>query len=251
MHTPGLDKLASNAMLFHKNYVQQAVSWARGFAPDQTPMPTHPAPPLTRLRSYPPFNHQVCSPTRTSLLTSRRPDATRVWDLYTWVIFLLFATMNWHRVGINHWRGRVFPHPAPQQVLPRRAWRRKLHHLAGDVSPQRLRDHWHGCTSGPSHSTLVYPRRPLAASRPRSHSTSPHFTFAAYPGTMANRKFSTPATLRGLARRHARAAPKATTQLTLGQSRIFTPPTSLTRQPRACCPRVVRSPSPLPLFNPA
>lgn len=50
MITPHLDKLAKSSLFFHKNYVQQA----------------------------------VCSPTRTSLLTGRRPDATRVWDLYSY-----------------------------------------------------------------------------------------------------------------------------------------------------------------------
>ena len=49
MVTPHLDALASESTLFMKNYVQQA----------------------------------VCSPTRTSLLTGRRPDTTQVWDLYT------------------------------------------------------------------------------------------------------------------------------------------------------------------------
>jgi iduronate 2-sulfatase len=50
MLTPNIDKLAGMSLMCHKNYVQQA----------------------------------VCSPTRTSLLTSRRPDATRVWDLFSY-----------------------------------------------------------------------------------------------------------------------------------------------------------------------
>ncbi len=49
MITPHIDALARESLLLEKNYVQQA----------------------------------VCSPTRTSLLTGRRPDATQVWDLYT------------------------------------------------------------------------------------------------------------------------------------------------------------------------
>ena len=49
MITPHTDALARESLLLEKNYVQQA----------------------------------VCSPTRTSLLTGRRPDATQVWDLYT------------------------------------------------------------------------------------------------------------------------------------------------------------------------
>jgi len=48
MHTPNIDALAAKSLVLTKNYVQQA----------------------------------VCSPTRQSLLTSRRPDRTRVYDLY-------------------------------------------------------------------------------------------------------------------------------------------------------------------------
>ena len=47
MYTPNLDKLASKSMALKRAYVQQA----------------------------------LCSPSRTSLLTGRRPDTTRVWDL--------------------------------------------------------------------------------------------------------------------------------------------------------------------------
>ena len=47
MHTPHLDALAKKSLVLTKNYVQQA----------------------------------VCSPTRTSLLTGRRPDRTFVYDL--------------------------------------------------------------------------------------------------------------------------------------------------------------------------
>ena len=50
MHTPNFDELAARSTVFDKNYVQ----------------------------------HAVCSCSRTSLLTSRRPDATRVWDLYSY-----------------------------------------------------------------------------------------------------------------------------------------------------------------------
>ena len=50
MHTPNLDRLASKSMLLKRAYVQQA----------------------------------VCSPSRTSLMTGRRPDTTRVWDLDTY-----------------------------------------------------------------------------------------------------------------------------------------------------------------------
>ena len=47
--TPNLDKLASRGLVFNRAYCQQA----------------------------------VCSPSRTSLMTGRRPDTTRVWDLDT------------------------------------------------------------------------------------------------------------------------------------------------------------------------
>ena len=47
--TPSLDRLAAGGMVFNRAYCQQA----------------------------------VCSPSRSSLMTGRRPDATRVWDLET------------------------------------------------------------------------------------------------------------------------------------------------------------------------
>ena len=49
LHTPNIDALAAMSLVLTKNYVQQA----------------------------------VCSPTRQSILTSRRPDRTRVYDLYS------------------------------------------------------------------------------------------------------------------------------------------------------------------------
>ena len=48
--TPNLDRLASQSLLFKRAYVQQA----------------------------------VCTPSRTSFLTGRRPDTTRVWDLHSY-----------------------------------------------------------------------------------------------------------------------------------------------------------------------
>jgi len=57
MNTPNLDRLASRSLLLKKAYVQQA----------------------------------VCSPSRTSLLTGRRPDTTHVYDL----------TSYWRKVGGN------------------------------------------------------------------------------------------------------------------------------------------------------
>jgi len=50
MRTPNLDNLINQSLFLRKAQVQQA----------------------------------VCSPTRTSILTSRYPDTTRVWDLYSW-----------------------------------------------------------------------------------------------------------------------------------------------------------------------
>jgi arylsulfatase A-like enzyme len=49
VRTPNLDRLAARGMVFNRAYCQQA----------------------------------VCSPSRSSLMTGRRPDATRVWDLET------------------------------------------------------------------------------------------------------------------------------------------------------------------------
>lgn len=57
MHTPNLDALASKSLLLKRAYVQQA----------------------------------VCAPSRTSLLTGRRPDTTHVYDL----------VHNWREVGGN------------------------------------------------------------------------------------------------------------------------------------------------------
>jgi iduronate 2-sulfatase len=50
MHTPALDQLAGRSMVFERAYVQQA----------------------------------LCSPSRSSLMTGRRPDTTHVTDLETW-----------------------------------------------------------------------------------------------------------------------------------------------------------------------
>lgn len=49
IHSPNIDRLAKSGVTFDRAYVQQA----------------------------------VCSPTRSSLLTGRRPDSTKVWDLVT------------------------------------------------------------------------------------------------------------------------------------------------------------------------
>ena len=58
MYTPNIDALARQSLVLRKNYCQQA----------------------------------ICGPTRASLLTSRRPDRTRVWDLSSY----------WRTVGGNY-----------------------------------------------------------------------------------------------------------------------------------------------------
>ena len=81
MTTPNLDALAAKSLFLKKAQVQQA----------------------------------VCSPTRTSLLTSRYPDTTRVWDLYSYfrtvggnytTIPELFKNNGYHTVG----NGKIY-HP--------------------------------------------------------------------------------------------------------------------------------------------
>ena len=81
MSTPNIDSLVAKSLYLKKAQVQQA----------------------------------VCSPTRTSLLTSRYPDTTRVWDLYSYfrtvggnytTIPELFKNNGYHTVG----NGKIF-HP--------------------------------------------------------------------------------------------------------------------------------------------
>ena len=81
MSTPNIDALVSKSLFLRKAQVQQA----------------------------------VCSPTRTSLLTSRYPDTTRVWDLYSYfrkvggnytTIPELFKNNGYHTVG----NGKIY-HP--------------------------------------------------------------------------------------------------------------------------------------------
>ena len=81
MSTPNLDAIISKSLFLRKAHVQQA----------------------------------VCSPTRTSLLTSRYPDTTRVWDLYSYwrdvggnftTIPQLFKDHGYLTIGI----GKIF-HP--------------------------------------------------------------------------------------------------------------------------------------------
>ncbi|KAK6171255.1 hypothetical protein SNE40_019482 [Patella caerulea] len=83
IHTPNLDALAAKSLLLKQSYVQQA----------------------------------VCSPSRTSLLTGRRPDTTHVYDLihyfrnvggnYT-TIPEFFKNNGYRTIGM----GKIF-HPGP------------------------------------------------------------------------------------------------------------------------------------------
>ena len=84
MYTPGLDGLASKSLLFERAYT--SMSW--------------------------------CSPSRSSLLTGRRPDTTRVYDLVTYfrnttnpdikTIPQYFKDHGYRTVGM----GKIF-HPGP------------------------------------------------------------------------------------------------------------------------------------------
>lgn len=83
MHTPGLDGLASKSLLFERAYV--SIAW--------------------------------CSPSRTALLTGRRPDTTRVYDLVTYfrnttndikTIPQYFKDHGYRSIGM----GKIF-HPGP------------------------------------------------------------------------------------------------------------------------------------------
>ena len=83
MHTPNLDSLAETSVLFEKAYVQQS----------------------------------LCSPSRTSFLTSRRPDTTRILDLNSYfrtyggnftTIPQFFKEMGYASIDV----GKIF-HPGP------------------------------------------------------------------------------------------------------------------------------------------
>jgi hypothetical protein len=77
MHTPNIDALAKKSLVLQKNYVQQA----------------------------------VCSPTRASLLTGRRPDRTRTYDLYSY-----FRTVGGNFTTIVT---RIFSHSCTVTFLTR------------------------------------------------------------------------------------------------------------------------------------
>ncbi len=64
--TPNLDRLAARGMVFQRAYCQQA----------------------------------VCSPSRTSLLTGRRPDVTKVWDLNTSPLNMSFPVVTPVTIGL-------------------------------------------------------------------------------------------------------------------------------------------------------
>ena len=77
MHTPRMDELVGKSLFLRKAQVQQA----------------------------------VCSPTRTSVLTSRYPDTTRVWDLYSYFREPRRSTKRAARVTPS-------PRQSPQQPPP-------------------------------------------------------------------------------------------------------------------------------------
>ena len=101
MHTPNLDALAARSLLFERAYTQQA----------------------------------LCSPSRTSLLTGRRPDTTRVTDLATYfrkfggnftTIPQFFKDRGYYTVG----GGKIFHHGLEASGLDDPiSWTEKFHHV--------------------------------------------------------------------------------------------------------------------------
>ena len=97
MHTPHFDELAQTSLVLTKNYVQQA----------------------------------VCSPTRTSLLTGRRPDRTRVFDLYSYfrtvaanytTIPEFFRLHGYETIGMGCARARAHTHTHARSLRCSCAW---------------------------------------------------------------------------------------------------------------------------------
>ena len=88
-HTPNIDRIAARGVVFNRAYCQQA----------------------------------VCSPSRSSLLTGRRPDATKVWDLETHFRVALpecitlpqhFKQNGYHCAAL----GKIYEHEAYEQAGP-------------------------------------------------------------------------------------------------------------------------------------
>ena len=114
MHTPSLDSLASQSLLLKRAYVQQA----------------------------------VCSPSRTSLLTGRRPDTTHVWDLVTYwrnsggnftTIPQYFKDHGYISVGM----GKVFhPGEAASGHDDPISWSEKYFHANNSAWKNEGRDAW-------------------------------------------------------------------------------------------------------------
>ena len=114
MHTPNIDKLASKSMLFQHAYVQQA----------------------------------VCSPSRTSFLTGRRPDTTRVHDLihYWRKVAGNFTTLPQYfkeHVYLTAGFGKVFhPGGASGHDDPI-SWTEDYFHPDEKYWNERLKNSWH------------------------------------------------------------------------------------------------------------
>ena len=104
-HTPNLDKLASTSLTFKRAFVQYA----------------------------------FCAPSRNSFMSGRRPDTTRVWDLYSWfrdvggnytTIPELFRTHGYSTHGCGkifhpgHASGAGCERTSSQSRGPRAFWRR-------------------------------------------------------------------------------------------------------------------------------
>ena len=155
MYTPNLDKLAAKSMVLKRAYAQQA----------------------------------LCSPSRTSLLTGRRPDTTRVWDLdHYWrnvsgnftTIPQYFKNHGYTSIGM----GKIFHPGAPSGHDDPLSWSRPYWHSkrtaweTNKTSWIAVPDHelnHHPLVDKQIANHAVYTLRGLAAKAKSGHTHKPWF----------------------------------------------------------------------------